>query len=818
MSQTGTSSDPVPQATPASVPDLSGELRTLEAGMYHTPEVSQTQITALLTAARSAGDEPAEALALCLLAGCAFYTGDLPGTVNLLNLSLDLARPQGDRVLEARLLNGLGLAHDRLGEYDLALEFFLQSLRLTQELDDQMGVFRALNNLASLYADTGHPLQALNFHQQAHQVALDLKTPAVLASSMTHLISIHDHLGHSDEVLALANEHAMQIRDAGPARWYSSVQECVGRAHLRRGDAPQALATALSALTPARDRHDQEGICRLALTAARAHLTLHEHAQAHALLRECLDISRDVGSRPMESQALETLAELHEAQGEHQQALRCARAYFELERQIHAREVETRSHLLTAQIRLELLTREAEIERLRNVELAEANHALQETQSVLLHRATHDSLTGVANRAHFMHLTNQALTSLQPGEFAALIFIDLDKFKNVNDTLGHHAGDLLLQQVARRLCSAVRSSDLVGRLGGDEFTVLLRRVNAGADVGVIARKLLETLVVPFMLDGQATEITASVGWAVAPTDGRDAEALQQHADIAMYRVKHGGGGAILHFEPEMGQDVHEHRQLERELRGAEERRELRLHYQGRFEPDGTLVGFEALVRWQHPIRGLIPPDRFIPLAEDTRLILPIGAWVLREACEQAVRWNFSQRNLCMSVNVSPMQFEQPEFVVQVRETLHATGLDRRCLILELTESMVMRDLDRAQEHMSELRTLGVGIAIDDFGTGYSSLSVLHALHFDHLKIDRSFTRGLESSSANPARITQVMTAMITLAHNLNMSVTVEGVEEHAQLQLLRTLGCDHVQGYLLTRPVPAELAEEFIPVATPASS
>ncbi len=795
---------------------LLGQLQALEAAMYHTPERSQGEIAALLRRAEAQGDRAARAQAHLLLAGCALYTGDLPEVLVQVGHCLPLARELGDPQTEARALNGLGLGHDRLGQYDQALEAFLHSLRITQDTGDRMGSFRALNNLASLYTDTGNTTQALAFHRQALEIAEALRSPVMLASSMTHLIAIRDQMHRSEEVLTLAAEHLDVIRESGPPRWTSTVQECVSRALLRQDRPEEALRVALDDLNANRARQDLEAVCRQGVTAARALLRLNRPDEAEPLLRESLRISREARTRPQEALALEALAELLEQQGRHAQALSVAREHFDLERQMHAREVDARSQLLTAEIRLELLNREAEIERLRNVELAQANRALQETQQVLLHRATHDPLTGVANRAHFHQVTHDTLGSLECGQQAALIFIDLDRFKQVNDTFGHPAGDNLLQQVARRLGESVRGTDLVGRMGGDEFTVLLSRVAAREDVTLVAQKLADALARPFTLGGQRVNITASVGCAVAPADGTDAGALQQHADLAMYRVKRSGGNQVLHFEAQMGEPG-ERQQLERDLRGACERGEMRLHYQGRHDLCGRrLAGFEALVRWEHPTRGLVPPGQFIPLAEDSRAILNIGEWVLREACAQAAAWDFEPRGLCMSVNVSPLQFELPDFVQTVRSVLEQTGLNARHLILEVTESLVMHDLERAQTHMRDLRALGVQIAIDDFGTGYSSLSMLQALPFDQLKIDRSFTNAL--TGPRGPRVTALMTAMIQLAQTLDMTVTVEGIETEEQRRILAGLGCDHAQGFLLSRPLPPAQAAELIPDASPAPS
>lgn len=790
---------------------LERELQALEAGMYNTLEVTRAQLRALLTRAQDGRDLRAQATAHLLLGGCALYTGQLPEVKRELDLALDLARALRDHPLTARCLNGLGLYHDRVAEYDRALQAFLDSLKLTQSAGDDVGSFRALNNLSALYTTTGQLTQAQTFHACAQQLTQVLRDPIMLASLITHRILIADRQEDPQAVLDLACKHLPLIREVGPPRWTGTVQECVSRARLRQGQADSALTVALAELRAARQRQDDEGVSRLASAAARALLALDDLGAAEPLLRESLDLSRALGSRPVEMLALEGLAQLHERAGHFREALACARAHHALERAVHEHEVDARSQLLTAEIRMELLNRDTEIERLRNVELAQANRRLREAQHDLLRRATHDQLTGVSNRAHFQQVTAETLRELPGHEHAALIFLDLDRFKDVNDTLGHLAGDTLLQQVACRLQSVVRGSDLVGRVGGDEFTVLLRRVSARGDATLVAQKLADALSDPFDLDGHPVTVTASIGCAVAPDDGLDAEALQQHADMAMYRVKRSGGNQVLHFDAAMGEPS-ERQQLERDLGTALSGHELRLHYQGRYAlRTSQLVGFEALLRWQHPTRGLIPPATFIPLAEETRLILPIGEWVLREACRQAAEWRCAERNLCVSVNVSALQFDLPHFVEIVRAALADSGLPARHLILEITESLVTRDLERARQHIGRLKALGVQIAMDDFGTGYSSLSMLESLPFDELKVDRSFTRHLNTE--RQPRVAALLSAMIQLAQTLDMTVTVEGIKDACQHDLLRDLGCDHAQGFLLARPLPPEEAAALIPAA-----
>jgi diguanylate cyclase (GGDEF)-like protein/PAS domain S-box-containing protein len=417
----------------------------------------------------------------------------------------------------------------------------------------------------------------------------------------------------------------------------------------------------------------------------------------------------------------------------------------------------------------------------------------------LLFQAKHDPLTGLPNRLFLDDRLEQCVArSRRGGSSFAVLQIDLDRFKLVNDILGHTVGDTLLQAVAERLRGSIRQTDTLARVGGDEFTLLLTDLQSPSDARLVAHQLLKTLQEPFMALGNELFIGASIGSALYPQDAGDPCILLKRADAAMYRAKKTGKNRWHGFAPEM-ENVADRMELENHLRRALERDELEVFYQPLFHIGGSLVGMEALLRWRHPRLGLVPPGQFIPIAEETGLIVPIGNWVLKEACRQASEWQSPSGSPCrVAVNVSAIQLADHDFVQSVASALAETGLEPACLELEVTESVLMHDLETSGRQLSELRSLGVGIAVDDFGTGYSALSYLHRLPADYLKIDQSFVKEI-SGGTNSIRLVK---AIVTMAHGLGIKVTAEGVETEQQLAVLRQLGCDQVQGFLLGRPMP----------------
>ncbi len=430
----------------------------------------------------------------------------------------------------------------------------------------------------------------------------------------------------------------------------------------------------------------------------------------------------------------------------------------------------------------------------------------------LLHDAFHDALTGLPNRALFTdHLQlTIARTQRHPGHLYAVLFLDLDRFKIINDSLGHMIGDQLLVGIARRLEICLRQGDTVARVGGDEFTILLEDVKDEIEPINIAERIQKELTAPFMLGGREVFTTASIGIAPSSTGYDKPEDILRDADTAMYRAKSLGKARHEVFDKAMHAVAMNLLQLETDMRRALERKEFFIQYQPIVSLDTfNLRGFEALVRWQHPERGFISPMDFIPVAEDTGQIIPIGGWVLKEACAQMCAWQkrfVTEQPLFISVNLSSRQFTQPDLIEQVRRTLEETQLSPRSLKLEITESAVMEDIEQATEMLRQLRALGVQLSIDDFGTGYSSLSYLHRFPIDTLKIDRSFIIQMVDNNEN----IEIVRTIVMLAQTLGMDVVAEGVETKEQLALLRRLGCENGQGYFFSKPQGIAGAEKVI--------
>ncbi|MFT3812763.1 MAG: EAL domain-containing protein [Acidovorax sp.] len=429
----------------------------------------------------------------------------------------------------------------------------------------------------------------------------------------------------------------------------------------------------------------------------------------------------------------------------------------------------------------------------------------EEKYRILTHR---DPLTGLPNRALFAELLAHSVQQAgHTGARFALLCLDLDKFAAINETQGHRLGDRLLVQVAQRLQGLLPDRDAVARVGGDEFNVILDHGLQGADL--TAQHMIDALAAPFTLDGQPLYVSASVGIAVYPEDGASAEALQSKADAALHQAKLDGRGSLRFFSPEIMQRAKERLSLEAEMRRALDQGEFRLHYQPQLRlADQKMAGLEALVRWEHPQRGLIPPGLFVPLAEESGLIVPLGTWVLHEAARQARAWRDAGLEPGpVAVNISARQFGTGDFVATVEGALAAHGVEPRHLELEITESCLMANRDQAATALEALRERGVQLAIDDFGTGYSSMSYLQQFRVHKLKIDMSFVRGLDGSASSQS----IVAAIIALGHSLQFDIVAEGVETPQQLEHLRRLGCDMAQGYLIGRPAPAPAIRSLDP-------
>ena len=432
----------------------------------------------------------------------------------------------------------------------------------------------------------------------------------------------------------------------------------------------------------------------------------------------------------------------------------------------------------------------------------------------------YDSLTGLPNRTLFEERLPQALSLAQRNnQMLAVMFLDLDRFKNINDTLGHSAGDQLLRGVAQRLTGRIRGSDTLARFSGDAFALLFTQISRSNDIAKLANRarrdtaeivedILTSLKSPFNLDGQELFVTASIGISVFPRDGVSSETLIQNAGAALSRVKEQDGNGHQFYAAEMNAKALQRLTLENDLRRAIERREFVLHYQPQVDAaSGRILAVEALIRWQHPELGFVSPADFIPVAENNGLMIPIGEWTLREACAQARSWQKEGLHpVRMAINLSARQFEQSDLLAMVGEVLKETQLDPDFLEFEITESAVMRDAERAIDIMHRLKEMRIQIAIDDFGSGYSSLSYLKRFPIDRLKIDQSFVREATNNSTDAA----IIMAIITLAQNLKLKVIAEGVETEEQLGILRSLGCDEIQGYLFSKPLPASLLKQLL--------
>ncbi|MCB1685386.1 MAG: EAL domain-containing protein [Pseudomonadales bacterium] len=415
--------------------------------------------------------------------------------------------------------------------------------------------------------------------------------------------------------------------------------------------------------------------------------------------------------------------------------------------------------------------------------------------------AFYDTLTDLANRRLFFDRLSQVIEHTQRGNhLAGLLYLDLDQFKRVNDTLGHEIGDVLLQEVASRLSRCVRKEDTVGRPGGDEFTVLLSDIRTPSDASLVAEKILKALRQPLNISGHQLVITPSIGIAIIPDDGRDPNALMKNADLAMYRAKEHGRNNFQFYSEEMNTNAVKRLRTEYELRRALDRQEFELFYQPKVRlSDQRIVGVECLIRWHHPDRGLLSPVEFIDIAEETGAIVDMGNWIITEACRTGKLLSDQQgAELEIAINMSPRQFKDPNLVANIRRALRESGLNPACLEIEITETMLMSEVEAANQTVRKLHGLGLKLAIDDFGTGYSSLNYLKKFPIDTVKVDRSFIMDIPGSADDMA----ITSAVIAMAHRLNMSVVAEGVETRAQLEFLQSNECEFAQGYLFSKPVP----------------
>ena len=429
----------------------------------------------------------------------------------------------------------------------------------------------------------------------------------------------------------------------------------------------------------------------------------------------------------------------------------------------------------------------------------------QRAEERIIHMARHDALTDLPNRTMLRERLEYELKRVKRGKSLAVLCLDLDHFKSVNDTLGHPVGDELLKVVAERLRRCIREPDTIARLGGDEFAIIMTSMRAPTDPAVLAKRIRESIIKPYYLDGHQVVADISIGISLAPADATEPDLLLKNADMALYGAKADGRGTYRFFEPEMDARMKARRELDMDLRKALVNAEFELYYQPLVNlKDNVITALEALLRWNHPVRGLVSPAEFIPIAEETGLIIPLGEWVLRQACQEAANW---PTNIKVAVNLSPVQLKSRNLAEVVVSALATSGISANRLQLEITETVLMQNTFNTLATLQKLRALGVQIALDDFGTGYSSLSYLRSFPFDKIKIDRSFIQELTNGTEPLA----IVHAIAGLAKSLNMISTAEGVETKQQLETLQSLGCIEMQGYLFSkaRP-PAEIVRMFL--------
>lgn len=795
--------------------DLRPRLDRLESVVWRHPRLARGPLHAALARAEAEGDAGGEALALCLLAGCAYYAGDHAETLSLSSRALTLAQESGDDPLTARLLSVQGLALARLGQALAAQERYLQSLAIARRLGSSFAIFRVLSNLTWLLLRLGEHRAALETQLEAVQLLGDDSTREQVAAAATNLISIHALMGRHEEVLRLAEEHLGQIQ--GTRRmWEWSVQADVSGALLALGNEREALHAAVQGLGIAQELQDVEGLGTLHLRCASALLALGRPGEARAQLQQAQAVIRDLHCPTLESELERGWAELLARDGDFRRAHAHSWRYFGLREAIRAQGAELRARTLAHQLNYERETQVREVreaERQRTSELQQVSSELEQARDQLRQHGGRDALTALPGRA--------MLAERMEGQSGCLLWINIDRFQAVNEGFGYAAGDEVLRAYAARLSATLKDRGLLARVGGDEFAVLLdpEPPVPGGDAAepptpVAVQQVLAALRRPFRVRGQTLTLRSSLGTAWAPRDGEDPETLFPRAALAAREARRRGGDGVCAYHPGIESQQRRLRQLERELPGAADRGELFVEYQPLFRIDGSGVplcfGAEALLRWQHPELGLITPGEFIPIAEESGDIVTLGRWVLAQACRDAQRLGFDERGWQVSVNVSALQFGEPGFLNGVRHTLEDSGLPAHALTLELTETMLLRDFEASRALLTRFQALGIHTAMDDFGSGYSSLGVLRSLPLSMLKLDRSFLVDLprcapttpEGVREGKRQNQQVLRTIIELAHHLGLSVTAEGVETAEHFRLLHALGCDAAQGFWLSRPLP----------------
>lgn len=803
---------PGPAHLPAA--DLAARLAEADGLLVTSPERSlHLAFRARLDAAR-ARDTRHEALALTLMGYAQYLLGRLPEAQGHFGEAAELARPLAPDAVHARILNGQALCFMRLGNAGQALECHMQALKLSESLGDDRSRARAMNNIGVMMLDLREFEEALRYIEDARTIAGTLGLTEIHFSTSINLAHTLQELGRHAEALELNRATLPDVREAGLREREALLNSNLSQNLLGLGQHTLALEHSDAALALREAVSDPENLCRLLVARGRILTALHRGEEAHAALEDALALARTHSILRSESEARWALAALLDRQGAHREAFEQLRLRDAAERQLMREMLERRTQRMTAQLQLERVEQRArEIEQ-RRKELQDANNALLITQQSLQYYVQHDALTGLKNRPAFENDLQRALGAVTglpgqaPGQQVSLIFIDLDHFKVVNDTLGHPVGDELLRQVARRLSAALPPGGVVARQGGDEFTVLLTHGPGQPDGMTLAAQLQGLLSEPFDLAGQPLVLTTSIGVAVAPQDGHDVVTLYKNADLAMYEAKTDRND-LRRYTPALSEAAHQRLTIVQELRSAVQSGELLLHYQPIVDARTlTPVKLEALMRWQHPVRGLLSADRFIRVLEHSELGYGATLWVLRRALTDLKLWRRRWPQLQVSVNVSPRDLARTDMAAHLRAILDDVGLPASALELEMTEYAALSDV--SWRPYTALLEEGLGVAIDDFGTGYSSMSRLAHTPARTLKIDRSLIQRLSPEPEDADRSGQIVRTLITFAHTYGLTTVAEGVEEDWQLALLGSWYCDLIQGYLVARPMAAAPLGEFL--------
>jgi diguanylate cyclase (GGDEF)-like protein len=717
--------------------------------------------------------------------------GDPQGALVMLHQAHDIYRSRGEARSQAIVLQNIGSIYSDARDYPRVLRYYEQANEVFD--GDPALTLSAHNNRGNAFKEMGEFAKAEREYRLALEMARALQSPLLEVRVLTNLASAQYLQGKLGQADATAADGLDRATGAGaewrPFLW--GVRAQVAYAHGDADTAARYLERTFAGVDiekSAMRYRDFHATARYVYEALGRNKEALRHLAAFKRLDdEGRDVAASVNSALMSARFDSANQELRITRLKAERAAREV-ALARSEQRLRLITVGSLIGGIAAIFVIGAVLFAFQAQRRSRREVAEANAQLQ-------HAALHDTLTGLANRAYYRELLSTALAA--PGGRCALMLIDLDRFKTVNDSLGHQAGDELLVTVARRLEALAGPSAHPVRLGGDEFAIVIPQPTEAVDA--LAEKIVAELSEPYELDGAVATIGATVSIAMGPTDGATLDQLTQNADLALYRAKEAGRGRALRFAPWMRVDAEERRQLEADLQEALANDQLTLAYQPIVQAEtGEVVAYEALLRWEHPTRGPIPPAVFIPIAEETRLINELGAWVLRNACAKAMTW---PKHVKVAVNVSTLQVEAESLTATVMHALAATGLTADRLELEMTETVFLRQGARSETTLQMLRNLGVQLALDDFGTGYSSLGYLPRASFSKVKIDRTFVQAATSGCQVSLAIIQ---AIVALAQGLGMDVTAEGVESDSQTDLMRQLGVTQLQGFLIGAPVEAK--------------